>query len=79
MTKLLKFLFAIYILFILIILCATPVVITGLLGVFVNELFFITFIITMPLSVGFYVMLANGQWADWIEDWIKGIFEVKGE
>lgn len=74
MTKLLKFLFAICIFFILIILCATPVVITGLLGVFVNALFFITFIITIPISVGFYVMLVNGQWADWIEDWIKGMF-----
>ena len=75
MTKLFKFLFAIWILFILIILCAVPVVITVILGVFVNALFFITFLITIPISVGFYVMLANGQWSDWIKDWISEIFE----
>lgn len=75
MTKLFKFLFAIWIFFILIILCCVPVVITVLLGVFVNALFFITFLITIPISVGFYVMLANGQWTDWIKDWISEIFE----
>lgn len=75
MTKLFKFLFAIWIFIILIILCAVPVVITAILGVFVNALFFITFLITIPISVGFYVMLANGQWTDWIKDWIFGIFE----
>ena len=75
MTKLFKFLFAIWILFILIILCAVPVVITVILGVFVNALFFITFLITIPISVGFYVMLANWQWSDWIKDWISEIFE----
>lgn len=75
MTKLFKFLFAIWIFFILIILCAVPVVITAILGVFVNALFFITFLITIPISVGFYVMLANGQWSDWIKDWISEIFE----
>lgn len=75
MTKLFKFLFAIWIFFILIILCAVPTVITVLLGVFVNALFFITFLITIPISVWFYVMLANGQWTDWIKDWISGIFE----
>lgn len=75
MTKLFKFLFAIWILIILIILCAVPMAITALLGVFVNALFFITFLITIPISVGFYVMLANGQWTDWIKDWISGIFE----
>ena len=47
MTKLFKFLFAIWIFIILIILCCVPVVITVLLGVFVNALFFITFIITI--------------------------------
>ena len=75
MTKLFKFLFAIWIFFILIILCCVPAVITVLLGVFVNALFFITFLITIPISVGFYVMLANGQWSDWIKDWISEIFE----
>ena len=75
MTKLFKFLFAIWIFFILIILCAVPTVITVLLGVFVNALFFITFLITIAISVGFYVMLVNGQWADWIKDWISEIFE----
>ena len=75
MTKLFKFLFAIWIFFILIILCAVPVVITALLGVFVNALFFITFLITIPISVGFYVMLATTQRTDWIKDCINGIFE----
>lgn len=75
MIKLFKFLFAIWIFIILIILCCGPVVITVLLGVFVNALFFITFLITAPMSVGFYVILANGQWSDWIKDWISGIFE----
>ena len=75
MTKLFKFLFGIWIFFILIILCAVPIAITAILGVFVNALFFITFLITIPISVGFYVMLANGQWTDWIKDWISEIFE----
>ena len=75
MIKLFKFLFAIWIFFILIILCAVPVVITILLSLFVNALFFITFLITIPISMGFYVMLANGQWTDWIKDWISEIFE----
>ena len=75
MTKLFKFLFAIWIFFILIILFAVPMAITAILGVFINALFFITFLITIPISVGFYVMLANGQWSDWIKDWISEIFE----
>ena len=75
MTKLFKFLFAIWIFFILIILCCVPAVITVLLGVFVNALFFITIIITMPMTIGLLVMLSNGQWTDWIKDWISGIFE----
>lgn len=75
MIKLFKFLFAIWIFIILTILCAVPIAITALLGVFVNALFFITFLITIPISVGFYVMLENGQWSDWIKDWISEIFE----
>lgn len=75
MIKLFKFLFAIWIFFILIILCCVPVVITALLGVFVNALFFITFIITIPMTIGLLVVLTNGQWSDWIKDWIIGIFE----
>lgn len=75
MGKLFKFLFAIWILFILIILCCVPMAITTILGVFVNALFFITFIITIPMTIGLLVALANGQWADWIKDWIIGIFE----
>lgn len=75
MTKLFKFLFAIWIFFILIILCCVPVVITTILGVFVNALFFITFLITIPMTIGLLVVLTNGQWSDWIKDWIIGIFE----
>lgn len=75
MIKLFKFLFAIWIFFILIILCAVPVVITALLGVFVNALFFITFLITIPISVGFYVMLSTTQRTAWIKDWIEDLFD----
>lgn len=75
MTKLFKFLFAIWICVILILLCCVPVLITLLLSLFVNGLFLITFIITMPMSIGLLVMVVNGQWTDWIKDWIIGIFE----
>lgn len=75
MIKLFKFLFAIWICIILILLCCAPVVITLLLSVFVNGLFLITSIITMPLSIGLMTMMINEQRMDWVKDWITGLFE----